>query len=229
MKKVILIGSLFLLILLLVLAGYVLIRFIPLNNQPSTVSEIEVISPKGGEVFVAGNTYTIKWSGATSKEAKEGTVSILYTWRHTGDIYSNDMGEIAILDIEDIKSGSYEWTIPSHAYIGRETDKFLIHIRYSGDEESGFIEGVSEDYFSIVENTTPCIGDDGKEYPKYYSCVDPQTCSSKPYCDPAPGVACGIKSCENGEWEINDEACLIEREDNIWQLTISGVTYPECS
>ena len=113
MKKIILIGGLVLLIGLIILVGYLLITFISLNNQPSIVSEIEVISPNGGEVFIAGNTYTIKWSGATSKEAKVGTVAIILTWRYTGDIYSNAVDEIAIFNIEDIESGSYEWTVPN--------------------------------------------------------------------------------------------------------------------
>ena len=232
MKKIILI-----VVLIILVTGVAL--FAKLSHpikRSSYVSKIEVISPNKGDVFIAGDTYTIKWSGATSKDSKVGTLSLVLNGIRTGSFSGTSSSvEITTLDIKDVEYGTYQWTVPTYAYMSHEKDKFTLSIRYRGPDISyidstpnadgsffGFIEGTS-DYFSIVENTTPCIGEDGNEYQKNYQCVDPQLCNSESH-------LCDLKQCKNGEWISGGQQPVIKRNfDDLWQLTYSGVTFPECS
>jgi hypothetical protein len=128
-----------------------------LNKKISTIivtpeeKSITVISPNGGEVWVIGNTYPIKWTTT----GYDSNASIQISLRDARYDPNLPEGEMTIANT--INNGSYDWTIPSTVKPTSEvgpTHKIVIYIEGGGPGK--FDE--SDNYFSIIAEEIVPVG-----------------------------------------------------------------------
>lgn len=126
---------------------------------PQTPS-ITVLSPNGGEQWVAGQTYEIKWSSTGLGPDKYLSIYLTLEYGTTRNLYT--IVESVLND------GDYQWTIPSYStltqmqmgmkgleYTENTDNEYKIRIEY-------WLDGLgarddSDNYFSIVAAITPSI------------------------------------------------------------------------
>lgn len=115
----------------------------PVVPPPLTQSSITVISPKGGEKWEIGKSYTISWN---SSNAPAGYSVELYLEQWFGDAYSSNLikGSLPVI-------GIYSWSIPLTQQIG---SYYRISALLKKSDRKGLINDVSNNYFSIVAVTT---------------------------------------------------------------------------
>jgi|GEM_PF-6615718 len=106
---------------------------------------VTVISPNGGEKWEVGKTYSVKWkSEAIEKvdiELESGNIGWHLAYHVPADV------------------GEYKWEIPTTQVPG---SKYKISIWNSAEPEKGVDS--SDDYFSIIDNSTCTDSDGGKDY-----------------------------------------------------------------
>lgn len=108
----------------------------------TTTPSITVISPNGGERWVIGNTYEIKWT-ATGVEKV-----IIYLYDYAGAV-----GTRALVYDVLASNGKYSWTISSEITL---SSMLKIAVRDSLAQQKTY--DLSDNYFSIVApSTTPSI------------------------------------------------------------------------
>ena len=121
----------------------------------STISTITVISPNGGEILKAGNSYTIKWK--TEGIDKKTAVSVFL------ERIDEDMVERTLI-VTTTNKGSYKWLIPN----SQMTGSFFRVVLKTG--EPYFVSDASDENFSIVQLTKKdilLVGMDSSS-PAYY-------------------------------------------------------------
>jgi len=102
--------------------------------------KITVVSPNGGEEWIVGNTYDIKWS-STGVDNVDIEVAFF-------DSQKNHVGGQVIASNVDAKQGSYSWTIPND-WKYRGCPYYKVVILDSQNRQS--INDWSDGYFNIVE------------------------------------------------------------------------------
>jgi hypothetical protein len=129
----------------------------------SPIASIKVTSPAGGEIFAPGQTVNINWSAKY--------INSVFIYWESFDINGNLIGSgpIYLNSGFSASAGSYSWTIPEdfvsslgkYAY-GNPTSAWLSKMKiaimsYPNNPlipninvETGLVEGVSQNYFSIV-------------------------------------------------------------------------------
>ncbi len=110
------------------------------NIVAATTSSIQVTSPNGGEKWVIGETYKIKWTSA----------GINKVWIK----YSDGSGNAFLISSLSNNPGYFSWTIPSTLTPG---NTYKIEVV---DPETTILDW-SDSYFSIVLSATPCLLPDG--------------------------------------------------------------------
>ena len=118
----------------------------------STVPSITVLSPNGGEIWIAGDTYDIEWtSNGIDPNLPVGITLI--------DDAQNKIYEIESY-LNKIGDGKLSWTyIPAHtAYTDSSSlftgDKFKIRVYVATKDITVQYPDESDDYFSIVSSAT---------------------------------------------------------------------------
>jgi len=143
---------------------------------------VQVASPKGGNTFEAGQTYTIHWTGAGAETARV----LLYKGNQfisgknaIGSVYYQN--GIAALDVKvPFVNGSYVWTIPKSIPAGND---YRIGIMSHDSGGADFVFDQSDVPFSIVASTqaptithiTPTSGIAGSHMSIYGSNLDKAT------------------------------------------------------
>jgi len=118
---------------------------------------ITVISPNGGEKWVVGKSYSIKWE---SKGVKKVHIELLLfdaNKNPIGDYISGAYGQIIAESIED--KGYYEWTISEDIirHVMTKPHYFKVWIDGGFTPEEGIrIADSSDNYFSIVSAEETC-------------------------------------------------------------------------
>lgn len=101
-------------------------------SDPSTLQEIDVLSPKGGETLTGGSKVNINWQTMIPG----GSVSLYYTL---------DPSEgWSVIDENLENTGSYEWTVPNST-----ASKAIVEARWSYAGIDANCYDQSDQYFSI--------------------------------------------------------------------------------
>jgi hypothetical protein len=129
-----------------------LIRVSEIDGQPEDVSDavfsivsslpngITVISPNGGESWVAGSSQEIKWT--SSSDINNVTIK-----------YSNDNGFTwQVIAHAAATDGSYDWTVPDTV-----SDKCIVQVIGDDNDLDPKPSDVSDEVFSIVRPSSPTI------------------------------------------------------------------------
>ena len=147
--------------------------------QETPTPYIKVLSPNGGEQWVAGQTYEIKWKSSGVEKIE---IAILHYPEVAGDF------EIIATNLDATK-GNYSWIIPQnfleeeHEQDWKSGDNFKISVAEL-KPKTYEREDKSDNYFSIVEG------------------VEPGTCHITPlwswnYCSPNCKCYAGEGDCDN--------------------------------
>ncbi|MBU3999741.1 hypothetical protein KKG29_00990 [Patescibacteria group bacterium] len=116
----------------------------------ATTPSLTVISPNGGEQWVVGNTYDIKWVSQNLPKGQDMVVSIIRSDTKTEKILFNNVSND--MDIA-------RWTIPADIFVG----SYVLSVRAPGlSERLGVkVADDSDAPFSIVSVIPPCLLPDG--------------------------------------------------------------------
>ncbi len=126
------------------------------NTQPlpclvgSTVPQIKVMSPNGGEVFTAGQQITVKWS--TCNYATQVSIALAYypagstNYTHASNMLSSSTGMTA-------NDGSEVVTLPSTALLTANGSQFgafyKVIVFNGGSPQTATVKDVSDNVFTI--------------------------------------------------------------------------------
>jgi len=114
------------------------------SSSSISKSSITVVSPNGGEILKAGQSYKIKW---TSKNIqKDGVLNIAVVEKETG---VNNY----IADNIDVKKNNYAWKIPLSLASGEYKIRVFCTIKGFDYGCSGESKDESDNFFSIVAKT----------------------------------------------------------------------------
>ena len=119
---------------------------------PPSTPYIHVLSPNGGEEWVKGNTYDIRWTSAGVENVNINLVS-----------YKGGTSSKRIATLVSASLGKYSWTIPENSNSGERCYKIKI---WGGIEPyPTTVSDESDDYFSIASSEISCTDTDGgKDY-----------------------------------------------------------------
>ncbi|NLV17440.1 MAG: hypothetical protein GXY50_09590 [Syntrophomonadaceae bacterium] len=101
-------------------------------SDASTLQEIDVLSPKGGETLTGGSKVNIRWKTMIPG----GNISLYYTL--------NPSEGWSVIDEDLENTGSYEWTVPNSA-----ASKAIVEARWSYEGIDANCYDQSDQYFSI--------------------------------------------------------------------------------
>lgn len=111
------------------------------HEEEQKEKSLSVISPNGGEVWEAGETYEIKWDNNSSE------IEGVYL-----ELYQDDKYIETNLKTEaptTIEGGAYEWTIPEYL----EEGDYKIKITGNTEEDTGIAEDFSDGTFKIKDKS----------------------------------------------------------------------------
>lgn len=143
------------------------------TEEPIGEVYIKVISPNGGEEWVTGNTYPIKWE---SKGIEKIDISIYMPTPAPGG-WPPDVARVIVKDLP-VETGEYLWTFEESYYdflegsrklYGLVNPAFKILIFKSGSYHE---YDASDDYFSIVETGTTTLKHIENQLAAVYSAVE---------------------------------------------------------
>jgi hypothetical protein len=80
-------------------------------QEAQTTSKTKLLSPNGGEQWIAGETRTIRWEGIPNTGAQNQVELLLFPWSERTQIASTSM--TAMIATTTPNTGTYEWVIPS--------------------------------------------------------------------------------------------------------------------
>lgn len=110
---------------------------VPPTASPTPVSHITVISPNGGETWMEGETYRIRWHSTGIEQVNIAVA--------TG---GKDLGHVA-LDV-DAEAGEYAWTIPQGFVSGfgpSESDTMRIRVYDARDPD---LYDENDEFFTVA-------------------------------------------------------------------------------
>jgi len=83
---------------------------IPVKTPQQLLPKTKVLSPNGGEQWIAGEIHTIRWEGISNTKVQNQVEIVLFPWSAKEEMASTSM--TAIIASSTSNTGTYEWTIP---------------------------------------------------------------------------------------------------------------------
>lgn len=120
-------------------------------NAKKAEKYIKVISPNGGERWIKGKSYSIRWESSGIDTFKIRIINTVDASEFTQTITDNNRASLK----------TFGWTIPSSFAQGKnwDQDKYKIIVSEANATGSSYYWDMSDNYFSIVEDK--CVDSDG--------------------------------------------------------------------
>jgi hypothetical protein len=180
---------------------------------------ITLLSPNGGETWISGNTYDIKW---INRGLKYVTI-VLWASNNPAVEATSGYDAFGITMRTDATQESYKWTInPTASYINPSKYQYY-KISITGTSSTNvndFDEDESDNYFSIISSTTAacCSGTT-----RYYNCsgsCSPTNCSTSENCATKSSI-------DSDGGNVIDVAGTVTDYDGCSSGSCTSTTYPD--
>lgn len=156
-------------------------------NSATTIPSITVVSPKGGEIYTAGQKVTIKW---TSSNVENVEISMAQG--------GHDMGHLSENSIP-ASLGSFQWTVPNVSNMEGDKNNFIIGI---WDADPGHFDVVGKSGLFTINSVNNVCANGATNYP---TCTIrntlPVDCTSTSGYSSMTGAKC--------DGYINNEGCKL--------------------